>query len=102
MMWSPLPRGAGSITSITEADGIIRIPNHAEGLNEHEPVTAELLRPVKKGDEVEKDQPLLIMEAMKMEMTIRAGCAGVVEELPVSANDQVQDGTLLVSIESAD
>jgi putative molybdopterin biosynthesis protein len=42
---TPLPRGAGSITSITEADGIIRIPNHAEGLNEHEPVTAELLRP---------------------------------------------------------
>ena len=43
---TPLPRGAGSITSITEADGIIRIPNHIEGLNEHEPVTAELLRPL--------------------------------------------------------
>jgi len=57
---------------------------------------------VKKGDAVEKDQPLLIMEAMKMEMTIRAGCAGIVDELPVSANDQVQDGTLLVSIKSED
>jgi putative molybdopterin biosynthesis protein len=43
---SPLPRGAGTITSITEADGIIRIPNHVEGLNEREPVTAELLRPL--------------------------------------------------------
>jgi len=41
---TPLPRGAGSITTITEADGIIRIPNHVEGLNENQPVTAEYLR----------------------------------------------------------
>ena len=43
---TPLPRGAGSITSITEADGIIRIPNHIEGLKNHELATAELLRPL--------------------------------------------------------
>jgi putative molybdopterin biosynthesis protein len=43
---TPLPRGAGSITSITEADGIIRIPNHIEGLKDHESATAELLRPL--------------------------------------------------------
>jgi putative molybdopterin biosynthesis protein len=43
---TPLPRGAGSITSITEADGIIRIPNHIEGLKDHETVNAELLRPL--------------------------------------------------------
>jgi putative molybdopterin biosynthesis protein len=41
----PLPRAAGCITTITEADGIIRIPNHIEGLNENEPVSVELLRP---------------------------------------------------------
>ena len=43
---NPLPRGAGCITTITEADGIIRIPNHIEGLRAHEPVAAELLRPL--------------------------------------------------------
>jgi putative molybdopterin biosynthesis protein len=43
---TPLARGAGTITSITEADGIIRIPNHVEGLNENEIVSAELLRPL--------------------------------------------------------
>jgi len=43
---TPLPRGAGCITSITEADGIIRIPNHIEGLKDNETVTAELLRPL--------------------------------------------------------
>ena len=43
---TPLPRGAGSITSITEADGIIRIPNHIEGLKDNELAIAELLRPL--------------------------------------------------------
>lgn len=42
---TPLPRGAGSITSITEADGIVRIPADTEGVNENAPVAAELLRP---------------------------------------------------------
>jgi putative molybdopterin biosynthesis protein len=41
-----LPRGAGQITSITEADGIIRIPAHVEGLAKGRPVAAELLRPL--------------------------------------------------------
>jgi len=41
-----LPRGAGIITSLTEADGIIRIPATSEGLNEKEPVSAELIRPL--------------------------------------------------------
>ena len=40
-----LPRGAGLITSITEADGIVRIPEHVEGLQENQAVKAELLKP---------------------------------------------------------
>ena len=43
---TPLPRGAGCITSITEADGIIRIPNHIEGIKDSETALAELLRPI--------------------------------------------------------
>jgi putative molybdopterin biosynthesis protein len=43
---TPLPRGAGCITSITEADGIIRIPNNIEGIKDDTHVTAELLRPL--------------------------------------------------------
>jgi putative molybdopterin biosynthesis protein len=42
---TPLPRGAGVITSITEADGIIRIPAHVDGLKDDEPIQAELLKP---------------------------------------------------------
>ena len=41
---TPLPRGAGTITSITEADGIIRIPADIEGIRENEAVTARLLK----------------------------------------------------------
>jgi len=43
---TPLPRGAGMITSITEADGIIRIPRQAEGIKDSDPVHAELLKPL--------------------------------------------------------
>jgi putative molybdopterin biosynthesis protein len=40
----PLPRGAGSITTLTRADGIIRIPADSEGVGTEERVEAELLR----------------------------------------------------------
>ena len=42
---TPLPRGAGSITTITEADGILRVPAASEGMDAHEIVETELLRP---------------------------------------------------------
>ncbi len=43
---SQLPRGSGSITTLTEADGVIRIPKHIEGISEKERVKAHLLRPL--------------------------------------------------------
>ncbi len=43
---SQLPRGSGSITTLTEADGIIRIPRNIEGISENEKVDAHLLRPL--------------------------------------------------------
>lgn len=56
---------------------------------------------VGQGEQVTKNQPLIVMEAMKMELTIRAGCDGVIEELNVCDGQQVGDGTLLVSIGEA-
>ncbi len=49
---TPLPRGAGTVTSLTQADGIIRINKDLEGLRPGQPVMAELLRPLK---EIEKN-----------------------------------------------
>ena len=43
---TPLPRGAGTITSITEADGIIRIPRQSEGIKDSDAVVAELIKPL--------------------------------------------------------
>ena len=39
----PLKRGAGTITSLTRADGIVRVPVSSEGLEADQPVQAELL-----------------------------------------------------------
>jgi putative molybdopterin biosynthesis protein len=43
---SPLSRGSGVITSLTKADGIVRIPPFSEGLDENEETEAEILRPL--------------------------------------------------------
>jgi putative molybdopterin biosynthesis protein len=48
---SQLPRGSGSITTLTEADGIIRIPANSEGVLEIEEISAELIKPL---EEIEK------------------------------------------------
>ncbi len=42
----PLARGAGVITTMVHADGLMRIPSLVEGLNAGESVDVELLRPV--------------------------------------------------------
>ena len=41
----PLKRGAGTITSLTRADGLLRIPAESEGLAAGEQVKVELFRP---------------------------------------------------------
>ncbi len=41
----PLKRGAGTITSLTRADGILRIPPESDGHEAGDPLQAELLRP---------------------------------------------------------
>ena len=43
---APLPRGAGAITTITEADGFLRVGADLEGVAAGEQVQVELLRPV--------------------------------------------------------
>lgn len=46
MVALPLKRGAGIITSLVEADGIVRIASTAEGVEPGEEVTVTLLRPI--------------------------------------------------------
>lgn len=50
------------------------------------------------GDVVEAGQPLLVIEAMKMENEIRAATGGRVEEIIVSAQQAVEKDDLLIRI----
>jgi len=54
-----------------------------------------------KGDRVSKGQPLLVMEAMKMEHTIAAPSAGEVSELLYAVGDQVGEGAQLIGFTAA-
>ena len=51
------------------------------------------------GARVTKGQPLLILEAMKMEHTITAPADGVVKEVHFAAGDQVLEGVELITLE---
>jgi 3-methylcrotonyl-CoA carboxylase alpha subunit len=51
------------------------------------------------GAPVKKGQPLLILEAMKMEHTITAPADGVVKEVHFAAGEQVPEGAELITLE---
>lgn len=51
------------------------------------------------GDEVTARQPIVVVEAMKMENELRSPKAGRVKEIAVAAGDSVDAGRLLVLVE---
>ncbi|HTO57765.1 MAG TPA: acetyl-CoA carboxylase biotin carboxylase subunit [Pseudomonadales bacterium] len=53
---------------------------------------------VKAGDAVKRDQPILVLEAMKMEHTIVAPVDGKLERLSLSVGDRVTEGSELFQI----
>ncbi len=54
---------------------------------------------VKQGDSVKQSQPLVILEAMKMENQITAPVAGTVKSVDVAEGDSVQEGHVLLVLE---
>src|SRR5476649_1347906 len=56
---------------------------------------------VGKGQDVKKGEPLVIMEAMKMEHTIAAPHDGLVEDVLYAVGDQVADGAPLLAFKAA-
>jgi biotin carboxyl carrier protein len=64
----------------------------------HMPGTiAEIL--VKIGDQIQADDELIILEAMKMENPICAPVAGIVKEIKVKEKDKVDTNQVLVVLE---
>jgi acetyl/propionyl-CoA carboxylase alpha subunit len=58
--------------------------------------------PAKAGDVVTKGQPIVVLEAMKMEHALTAPFDGVVAEFNVAVGDQVVDGAVLAVVKAAD
>lgn len=54
---------------------------------------------VKEGDAIEEDQPVLLLEAMKMENELRSMRSGTVKSIPVSAGQRVEQNAVLVILE---
>ncbi|GBO84615.1 sodium-extruding oxaloacetate decarboxylase subunit alpha [Marinobacter salsuginis] len=54
---------------------------------------------VKEGDEVQAGDPVLIIEAMKMETEVKATISGAVQSVAIKKGDRVVPGEVLVDIE---
>jgi pyruvate carboxylase len=54
---------------------------------------------VRKGDRVEPRQPLVVLEAMKMETPLVSPYAGVVQKVHVAEGDRVAGGATVVELE---
>ena len=55
---------------------------------------------VQGGDRVERGATLVVLEAMKMELSVEAPRTGVIEEVTVSEGEQVAEGVVLVTFAS--
>ena len=58
--------------------------------------------PVKPGDNVTKGQPVVVLEAMKMEHALVAPFDGVVESVAAAVGDQVGEGAVLAVVKPAE
>ena len=54
---------------------------------------------VKPGDQVEEDEPVLVLEALKMKMTLVAPCDGTLREFRVGEADDVESDAVLAIID---
>ncbi len=69
-------------------------------INVEAPMVGKILRVEKKvGDQVEEDEVVVVMEAMKMEIPVVAPNSGVVKELKVSPGQAVDAEQILAVIE---
>lgn len=51
------------------------------------------------GQKVEEDDPIMILESMKMEIPVLAPVAGIIKEFLVKEGDVVQEGQTVAIIE---
>ncbi len=86
------PMFSGSGGGNSASDGALRAPMPGK----------IVAAPAKAGDAVAKGQPIVVLEAMKMEHALTAPFDGVVAEFNVAVGDQVVDGAVLAVVKAAD
>ncbi len=97
------------VHSASSARTVLRLPRFPERPAEAELETARALLPgqvmrilVEQGQHVKAGDPLVILEAMKIEHTLKTHREGVVDQVLVRAGEIVAPGDLLVRISAAD
>uniref|UniRef100_M4BAT1 Uncharacterized protein n=1 Tax=Hyaloperonospora arabidopsidis (strain Emoy2) TaxID=559515 RepID=M4BAT1_HYAAE len=85
------------LLSLEPANGSSAVAAHRKVLA---PMPGKIIKVfVKSGDKVTADQPLVIMEAMKMEHMIRAPKEGMVQKLYCENGDFVTDGHVVIELD---
>jgi len=80
------PQSKGSVSAASEADLSAQFPGKVRKLL------------VQVGDSVEEGTPLVLIEAMKMEFSVKAPYAGKVKSILVKENQQLTPGEKLVEL----
>lgn len=80
----------GFTTAKSDLQGIIKAPMPGKILD----------MPVSEGDDVEKGQSILILEAMKMENELKASMAGVIHSIQVKTGESVEKNQTLLEIKA--
>ena len=65
------------------------------------PIAGSVFRIEKRvGDAVARDEVLLILESMKMEVPVESPCAGRVAEIRAREGDSIEEGRVLVVLDA--
>jgi biotin carboxyl carrier protein len=92
---APAPAAPPGVDTSTAAHG------HASGeTTVVAPMPGTVIRvEVEAGEEVQARKPLIVLEAMKMEIPVHSPFPGIVKAVHVATGDHVAGGTLLVELE---
>lgn len=94
--------GSGDINHIAPATTAPTSPSPAPspgGTSIKAPMTGNVIEVlVSPGQEVNEGDPVIVIEAMKMETEIRSSCSGVVQSIAINNGDAIQTNQVLMTI----